>query len=158
MKCRFRRLAKRRPTEVASNRRQRGKELPEARRFPQETRETGNSSAGKLTTPAPRTGTFPKRRKLFPRKGEPLPRQKRETRRLSAKALRGNRSARRPNGHSDTTKKVNSPSGKFTFLIVGVAGFEPTTPCSQSRCANRTALHPESASAGCLSFSKAMQR
>ena len=26
---------------------------------------------------------------------------------------------------------------------VGVAGFEPTTPCSQSRCANRTALHPE---------------
>ena len=29
-------------------------------------------------------------------------------------------------------------------LTVGVAGFEPTTPCSQSRCANRTALHPES--------------
>ena len=28
-------------------------------------------------------------------------------------------------------------------LTVGVAGFEPTTPCSQSRCANRTALHPE---------------
>ena len=28
-------------------------------------------------------------------------------------------------------------------LFVGVAGFEPTTPCSQSRCANRTALHPE---------------
>ena len=27
--------------------------------------------------------------------------------------------------------------------FVGVAGFEPTTPCSQSRCANRTALHPE---------------
>ncbi len=26
---------------------------------------------------------------------------------------------------------------------IGVAGFEPTTPCSQSRCANRTALHPE---------------
>ena len=26
--------------------------------------------------------------------------------------------------------------------MVGVAGFEPTTPCSQSRCANRTALHP----------------
>ncbi len=26
---------------------------------------------------------------------------------------------------------------------VGVAGFEPATPCSQSRCANRTALHPE---------------
>ena len=30
-----------------------------------------------------------------------------------------------------------------SFLFVGVAGFEPTTPCSQSRCANRTALHPE---------------
>ena len=28
-------------------------------------------------------------------------------------------------------------------VIVGVAGFEPATPCSQSRCANRTALHPE---------------
>ncbi len=28
-------------------------------------------------------------------------------------------------------------------FFVGVAGFEPTTPCSQSRCANRTALHPE---------------
>ena len=34
---------------------------------------------------------------------------------------------------------------KITYFIffVGVAGFEPTTPCSQSRCANRTALHPE---------------
>lgn len=30
-----------------------------------------------------------------------------------------------------------------TPFLVGVAGFEPTTPCSQSRCANRTALHPE---------------
>ena len=27
--------------------------------------------------------------------------------------------------------------------FVGVVGFEPTTPCSQSRCANRAALHPE---------------
>ena len=25
---------------------------------------------------------------------------------------------------------------------VGAAGFEPATPCSQSRCANRTALRP----------------
>ncbi len=25
---------------------------------------------------------------------------------------------------------------------VGIPGFEPGTPCSQSRCANRTALHP----------------
>ena len=29
------------------------------------------------------------------------------------------------------------------LLNVGVKGFEPSTPCSQSRCANRTALHPE---------------
>jgi hypothetical protein len=26
---------------------------------------------------------------------------------------------------------------------VGIPGFEPGTPCSQSRYANRTALHPE---------------
>ena len=29
-----------------------------------------------------------------------------------------------------------------SFRVVGVTGFEPMTPCSQSRCANRTALHP----------------
>ena len=28
------------------------------------------------------------------------------------------------------------------LFCVGVNGFEPSTPCSQSRCANRTALHP----------------
>src|SRR5690625_1930240 len=28
------------------------------------------------------------------------------------------------------------------FSCVGVAGFEPAAPCSQSRCANRTAPHP----------------
>ena len=39
-------------------------------------------------------------------------------------------------------------------FIVGVAGFEPTTPCSQSRCANRTALHPDNIRL----FTKAMQR
>jgi hypothetical protein len=27
--------------------------------------------------------------------------------------------------------------------MVGVIGFEPTTPCSQSRCASRTAPHPD---------------
>jgi hypothetical protein len=27
--------------------------------------------------------------------------------------------------------------------FVGVVGFEPTTPWSQTRCANRTALYPE---------------
>ncbi len=34
---------------------------------------------------------------------------------------------------------------------VGVSGFEPEAPCSQSRCANRTALHPD-----CL-FSERLQ-
>ncbi len=29
------------------------------------------------------------------------------------------------------------------FLLVGVLRFERRTPCSQSRCANRTALHPD---------------
>ena len=28
-------------------------------------------------------------------------------------------------------------------VLVGVAGFEPAAPCSQNRCANRTALYPE---------------
>ncbi len=27
--------------------------------------------------------------------------------------------------------------------LVGVVGFEPTAPCSQSRCAIRAALHPD---------------
>ncbi len=31
----------------------------------------------------------------------------------------------------------------FNFDAVGVVGFEPTTPWSQTRCANRTALYPE---------------
>ena len=41
----------------------------------------------------------------------------------------------------DITKRENNQCCSLSF--VGVAGFEPTTPCSQSRCANRTALHPE---------------
>ena len=36
----------------------------------------------------------------------------------------------------------NSQSISQIFKV-GVAGFEPATPCSQSRCANRTTLHPE---------------
>ena len=31
----------------------------------------------------------------------------------------------------------------YVVIYVGVKGFEPSTPCSQSRCANRTALRPE---------------
>ena len=47
-------------------------------------------------------------------------------------------------GKEKITKKANYSQIKYLALYsVGVAGFEPTTPCSQSRCANRTALHPE---------------
>ena len=31
----------------------------------------------------------------------------------------------------------------LAFPMVGAKGFEPSTPCSQSRCANQTALRPE---------------
>ena len=41
-------------------------------------------------------------------------------------------------------EKTKAPSlSDEALCFVGVAGFEPATPCSQSRCANRTALHPE---------------
>ena len=40
-------------------------------------------------------------------------------------------------------KKPRFSSKKQSFSSVGVRGFEPPTPCSQSRCANRTAPHPE---------------
>ena len=35
-------------------------------------------------------------------------------------------------------------------ILVGMAGFEPATPCSQGRCASQTALHPEMALAAGL--------
>ena len=47
--------------------------------------------------------------------------------------------------HRDT-KKTDDLISRLLLLIVGIPGFEPGTPCSQSRCANRTALHPESSS------------
>ena len=34
----------------------------------------------------------------------------------------------------------------LTLLKVGVAGFEPATPWSQTRCASRTALYPDNIS------------
>ena len=34
-------------------------------------------------------------------------------------------------------------SGHVFMKVVGVGGFEPPTPCSRSRCANRAALHPD---------------
>ena len=39
-------------------------------------------------------------------------------------------------------KKALPLRGK-AFSFVGVAGFEPATLWSQTRCANRAALHPE---------------
>ena len=39
--------------------------------------------------------------------------------------------------------KKKKPHHCSSFFTVGIPGFEPGTPCSQSRCANRTALHPE---------------
>ena len=40
-------------------------------------------------------------------------------------------------------KKSEIIKSKIRSQTVGVAGFEPTTLCSQSRCASRTALHPD---------------
>ena len=40
-------------------------------------------------------------------------------------------------------KKKKDVSAIHPLIFVGVKGFEPSTPCSQSRCANRTALRPE---------------
>ena len=41
------------------------------------------------------------------------------------------------------TKKPSFLKEKQGFLIVGVIGFEPTTPWSQTRCASQTALHSD---------------
>ena len=40
-------------------------------------------------------------------------------------------------------KRKEDVSKIHPLSFVGVKGFEPSTPCSQSRCANRTALRPE---------------
>ena len=47
--------------------------------------------------------------------------------------------------NSELGENKNRTTGKKSNLSceVGVAGFEPATPWSQTRCANRTALHPE---------------
>ena len=41
-----------------------------------------------------------------------------------------------------TPENKKPPAYAGGILFVGVAGFEPAAPCSQSRCANRTALYP----------------
>ena len=40
-------------------------------------------------------------------------------------------------------KRVRNAILTLWFSVVGAKGFEPSTPCSQSRCASRTALRPE---------------
>jgi hypothetical protein len=40
-------------------------------------------------------------------------------------------------------KKAAGLSTDGFVCVVGAAGFEPAAPCSQSRCANRTAPRPE---------------
>ena len=40
-------------------------------------------------------------------------------------------------------KKGVSTSRNSLIFIVGAKGFEPSTPCSQSRCASQTAPYPE---------------
>lgn len=39
--------------------------------------------------------------------------------------------------------KEKTLNARFLMFNVGVVGFELTTPWSQTRCANRTTLHPE---------------
>ena len=46
--------------------------------------------------------------------------------------------------YTEINKKEETNLLNFLFFCVGVPGFEPGTPCSQSRCANRAALHPVS--------------
>jgi hypothetical protein len=46
-------------------------------------------------------------------------------------------------GHSGTHVRLATHGPEEVLaLLVGARGFEPPTPCSQSRCANRTALRP----------------
>ena len=68
-------------------------------------------------------------------------------------ALKGSLSGYRDSNSGPPTPEAGALTGlryipktcrtNFLFLIVGVTRFELVTPCSQSRCANRTAPHPE---------------
>ncbi len=42
-----------------------------------------------------------------------------------------------------TITRYFGSTANASLFLVGVPRFELGTPCSQSRCANRTALHPE---------------
>ena len=44
--------------------------------------------------------------------------------------------------HQDTKKGATTSRNSLIFNV-GAKGFEPSTPCSQSRCASRTAPYPE---------------
>ncbi len=41
---------------------------------------------------------------------------------------------------------------RVSLSMVGVRGFEPPTPCTPCRCANRTALHPVSSNGAIVSL------
>jgi hypothetical protein len=71
-----------------------------------------------------------------------VPRTGLEPARLAALAPETSASTIPPPGQSFLSEDVASLL--MTHPFVGVKGFEPSTPCSQSRCANRTALRPES--------------
>ena len=67
-------------------------------------------------------------------------------------ALKGSLSGYRDSNSGPPTPEAGALTGlRYTPYrfgcrlksLVGVPGFEPGTPCSQSRCANRTAPHPE---------------
>ena len=46
-------------------------------------------------------------------------------------------------GNVDKTNQGVTISRNSLIFTVGAKGFEPSTPCSQSRCASRTAPYPE---------------
>ncbi len=48
-----------------------------------------------------------------------------------------------PGYYANEKRQPQQKRRNCLIINVGVVGFEPTTPCSQSRCANRTALYPE---------------
>ena len=50
--------------------------------------------------------------------------------------------------HRLTKKRIKPKLNSLTLFVVGVAGFEPATLCSQSRCASRAALYPDAVRAG----------
>jgi hypothetical protein len=53
-----------------------------------------------------------------------------------------------------TIKEKTLPLSRKGFSFVGVTGFEPATLWSQTRCANRAALHPASSTVASAKVAK----